>query len=55
MCKWLLLPALDDDKVGLCDKPGFPYCDEHQKEMEYIDLLDEEWKEVQATQCDQER
>jgi hypothetical protein len=32
-----------------CDKPGHPYCEEHQREMDYILSLDEDWKEVEAT------
>jgi len=49
MCQWILLPARDDDKQGPCDKPGEPYCSEHQREIDYIARLDSDWKEIEET------
>ncbi len=47
-CQWISLPAFDDDSVGHCGKPGFPYCDEHTQAMDYLACLDNDFKEIEA-------
>ena len=32
-----------------CDKPGHPYCPEHQREMDAMAQADKDWDEILAT------
>ena len=32
-----------------CDKPGHPYCPEHQHEMDALEQADKDWDEILAT------
>jgi hypothetical protein len=47
-CQWLHLASLTTEE-HLCGKPGNPYCEEHQREMDYIHSLDDDWKETEAS------
>lgn len=49
MCNWVHLPDKQNPNQRLCGNPGHPYCEEHQKEMDHIKQLDEDWKEIGAT------
>ena len=49
MCNWVLLPDKQNPNQRLCGRPGHPYCEEHQAEMNYIRSLDNDWKESEAT------
>jgi hypothetical protein len=56
-CSWLYLASLTTSE-RFCGKPGHPYCEEHQAEMDYIHSLDVDWKEIEATHkavCDEPR
>ena len=39
----MLLPS------GVCDKPGHPYCPEHQREMDVMERSDKDWNEILAS------
>jgi hypothetical protein len=41
-CSWLYL-ASRNTPGRFCDKPGHPYCPEHQREIEYLEQLDWEY------------
>jgi len=47
-CSWLFLASRTTPE-RFCGKPGHPYREEHQAEMNYIHTLDEDWKAVEAT------
>jgi hypothetical protein len=47
-CQWLYLASRIIPE-HLCGKPGDPYCPEHQREINLIHSLDDDWKEVEAT------
>jgi hypothetical protein len=58
MCDWVHLPDKQNPNQRLCGKPGHPYCAAHQREMDYIHRLDDDWKEIEATHkavCDEPR
>jgi len=39
MCKWVLLPDKDNPTMRGCDKTGEPYCEEHLRELEWIEEI----------------
>jgi hypothetical protein len=51
-CLWLFL-ASRTTQERFCGKPGHPYCEEHLAEMDYIHRLDEDWKEIETSRCDE--
>jgi hypothetical protein len=48
MCSWLHL-ADKNSPEHFCPKPGHPYCPEHTRLIEYINSLDDDWDEIDAT------
>jgi len=40
MCKWVLLPDRKNPNARFCDRPGEPYCPEHDVELHYHTWLD---------------
>ncbi len=48
MCSWLYL-ASPTTEERLCGKPGHPYCEEHQREIEYLEQLDWEYQEIERS------
>jgi hypothetical protein len=47
-CRWLFLASRTAPE-RFCGLPGHPYCPEHQREMDYIHRLGEDWEEIEAT------
>jgi hypothetical protein len=47
-CSWLYL-ASRTTAQRFCDKPGHPYCPEHQREMDSMEQADKDWVEILAT------
>jgi hypothetical protein len=33
----------------VCDKPGHPYCPEHQREIDAMERSDKDWNEILAS------
>lgn len=48
MCSWLYLASRTTPE-RFCGKPGHPYCEEHQREMEAMEQVDKDWDEILAT------
>jgi hypothetical protein len=47
-CSWLYRePRTLPERF--CDKPGHPYCAEHQREMDAMEHADQDWVEILAT------
>lgn len=47
-CSWLYLASRNSPE-RFCDKPGHPYCPEHQREMDAMEKSDKDWDEILAT------
>jgi hypothetical protein len=47
-CSWLFLESRTLPE-RFCDKPGRPYCPEHQREMDAMEKSDKDWEEILAT------
>ena len=47
-CGWLYL-ASRTTAERFCDKPGHPYCPDHQREMNAMQQTDKDWDEILAT------
>jgi hypothetical protein len=47
-CSWLYLASLSTPE-HFCDKPGHPYCPEHQRETDAMEQADKDWVEILAT------
>ncbi len=47
-CSWLYLASRTTPE-HFCSKPGHPYCEEHQQEIDYLQRLDDDWQEIEAT------
>ena len=47
-CSWLYLASRTSPQ-RFCDKPGHPYCPEHQLEMDAMEQTDKNWDEIIAT------
>jgi hypothetical protein len=47
-CQWVLLGSLTTAQ-RLCGEPGHPFCEEHQKMMEYLNQLDKDFEEIEET------
>jgi hypothetical protein len=47
-CRWLFLASLTTPE-RLCDGPGHLYCEEHQKVIDYLKQLDDDFEEIEAT------
>jgi hypothetical protein len=47
-CQWLFLASLTTPE-RLCGVPGDPYCPAHQRVMDYLKQLDDDFEEVEAT------
>jgi hypothetical protein len=47
-CSWLYLASRTTTQ-RFCDKPGHPYCEEHQREMDAMAQPDKDWDEILAT------
>ena len=48
MCSWLYLASRITTE-RFCEKPGHPYCPEHQCEMDAMEQADKDWDEILAT------
>jgi len=47
-CIWVLLGSRTTDE-RFCNKPGHPYCPDHQREMDAMAQADKDWDEVFAS------
>ena len=47
-CRWQYLASLDTPE-HMCEKPGHMYCLEHQKVMEYLKRLDDDFEEIEGS------
>ena len=47
-CCWLYLASRNSPK-RFCDRPGHPYCVEHQAEIDAMEKSDKDWDEILAT------
>ena len=47
-CSWLYLASRTTPE-RFCDKPGHPYCEEHQREMDAMEQVDKDWDEILAS------
>jgi hypothetical protein len=47
-CSWLYLASRTTPQQ-FCDKPGHPYCEEHQREMDAMQQTDKDWDEILAS------
>ena len=47
-CSWLYLASRTSPE-RFCDKPGHPYCEEHQREMDAMEQANKDWDEILAT------
>jgi hypothetical protein len=47
-CSWLYLESRTLPE-RFCDKPGHPYCPEHQREMDAMAQTDKDWDAILAT------
>ena len=48
MCSWLYLASRTTPE-RFCDKPGHPYCPDHQREMGAMEKSDKDWDEILAS------
>ena len=48
MCSWLYLASRTTPE-RFCEKPGHPYCPEHQREMDAMAQADKDWDEILAS------
>ena len=54
-CQWVHLESRSTPERS-CGEPGNPYCEEHQKVMDYLKQLDDDWNEIEKTHravCDE--
>lgn len=47
-CSWLFLASRTTPE-HFCGKPGNPFCPEHQKVMDYLKQLDDDFEEIEET------
>jgi hypothetical protein len=47
-CRWVYLASYSTPE-RLCGQPGDPLCEEHQKLMGYLKLLDDDFEEMEKT------
>jgi hypothetical protein len=47
-CNWVYLESRTSPE-RFCGKPGHPYCEEHQREMDAMQQADKDWDEILAT------
>jgi len=47
-CRWLFLASRTTEE-SFCGRPGHPYCEEHQQEIEYLEKLDWEYQEIERS------
>jgi hypothetical protein len=47
-CSWLYLASRTTPE-HFCGKPGNPFCPAHQEIMDYLNQLDEDFKEIEET------
>ena len=47
-CCWLYLASRNSPE-RFCDKPGHPYCPEHQTEIDAMEKSDRDWNETLAS------
>ncbi len=47
-CRWVYLASRTSPQ-RFCDKPGYPYCPEHQREIDAMMQSDKDWDEILAS------
>jgi hypothetical protein len=47
-CLWLYLASRNSPE-RFCDKPGHPYCPDHQRETDAMARVDRDWEEILAS------
>jgi hypothetical protein len=54
-CQWLYL-ASKNSPEHFCTNPGHPYCPDHEREMNLIHSVDDDWKAVEHKPfCDEQK